>query len=240
MLRTIVCWVAFIVYTVFFGTYGVVLALISPPAVVKYAVRPWARMILFTAGVRLDVEGLENIPDEPSIIMFNHQSVFDIFAYMAVLPIDWKAVMKKEVGAMPFIGWISKIAGHYFVARDGSERDTKEVKKIVNGIKKGPSVMIAPEGTRGTEGKLLPFQKGGFFIAMLAGVPVVPMVITGGLDIMPRGSKVLRPGTMKIRILPPIDVGSLPPGREGREELMRMVRSQMEEVLDREKLHASA
>jgi putative phosphoserine phosphatase/1-acylglycerol-3-phosphate O-acyltransferase len=141
--------------------------------------------------------------------------------------------MKKEVGAMPFIGWISKIAGHYFVARDGSERDTKEVKKIVSGIKKGPSVMIAPEGTRGTEGKLLPFQKGGFFIAMLAGVPVVPMVITGGLDIMPRGSKVLRPGTMKIRILPPIDVGSLPPGREGREELMRMVRSQMEEVLDR-------
>ena len=240
MLRTIVCWVTFIIYTVFFGIYGVVLAFISPRAVVKYAVRPWARMILFTAGVKLDVEGLGNIPGEPSIIMYNHQSVFDIFAYMAALPIDWKAVMKKEVGGMPFIGWVAKIAGHYFVARDGSGRDTKEVKKIVSKIRQGPSVMIAPEGTRGTEGKLLPFQKGGFFIAMLAGVPVVPMVITGGLDIMPRDSKVLRPGTMKIRILPPIDVASLPPGREGREELMCMVRSQMEEVLDREKGHVSA
>jgi len=238
MIRTIVCWVTFIIYTVFFGLYGVVLALISPPAVVKYAVRPWARMILFTAGVKLDVEGLENIPEEPSIIMFNHQSVFDIFAYMAALPIDWKAVMKKEVGDMPFIGWVSKLAGHYIVARDGSERDTKEVKKIVSRIKEGPSVLIAPEGTRGKEGKLLPFQKGGFLIAMLAGVPVVPMVITGGLDIMPKDSKVLKPGTMKIRILPPIDVAGLPPGREGREELMRIVRMQMEEVLDREERRA--
>lgn len=234
MLRTIICWVTFIIYTVFFGIYGVALAVISPPAAVKYAVRPWARMILFTAGVKLDVEGLENIPEEPSIIMFNHQSVFDIFAYMAALPIDWKAVMKKEVGDMPFIGWVSKIAGHYIVARDGSERDTKEVKKIVKGIKEGPSVLIAPEGTRGKEGKLLPFQKGGFLIAMLAGVPVVPMVITGGLDIMPKDSKVLRPGMMRIRILPPIDVADLPQGREGREELMRIVRARMKEELARQ------
>ncbi len=234
MFRTVLCWITFIIYTIFFGIYGMVLAVISPPAAIKYAVRPWARMIMFTAGVKLDVKGLENIPPEPSIIMYNHQSVFDIFAYMAVLPIDWKAVMKKEVGDMPFIGWVARIAGHYFVARDGSERDTKEVKKIVSGIKSGPSVLIAPEGTRGKEGNLLPFQKGGFFIAMLAGVPVVPMVITGGLDIMPRGSKVLRPGTMKIRILPPIDVRNLPSGRAGREELMRIVRSRMEEVLDGE------
>ena len=239
MFRTILCWITFVIYTVFFGSYGVILALISPAAAVKYAVRPWARSILYTAGVKLDVKGLENIPDEPSIIMYNHQSVFDIFAYMAALPMDWKAVMKKEVGNMPFIGWVARIAGHYFVARDGSERDTKEVKKIVSKIRSGPSVLIAPEGTRGKEGKLLPFQKGGFFIAMLAGVPVVPMVITGGLSIMSRGSKVLRPGTMKIRILPPIDVGNLPPGREGREELMRIVRAQMEEVLDREESQAS-
>ena len=234
MLRTIVCWITFILYTVFFGSYGIVLAIISPPSAVKYAVRPWARMILFTAGVKLDVEGLENIPEEPSIIMFNHQSVFDIFAYMAVLPIDWRAVMKKEVGNMPFIGWISKIGGHYIVARDGSERDTKEVKKIVSRIKEGPSVVIAPEGTRGKEGSLLPFQKGGFLIAILARVPVVPMVITGGLDIMPKDTRMLRPGTMKIRILPTINVTDLPSGREGREELMRIVRSQMEEELGRQ------
>ncbi|MEQ9619486.1 MAG: lysophospholipid acyltransferase family protein [Deltaproteobacteria bacterium] len=232
MIRTVISWIAFIVYTVFFGIIGIILAVISPSSAVKYAVRPWARIILFTTGVKLDVRGLENLPAEPSIIMYNHQSVFDIFAYMAALPIDWKAVMKKEVAGMPFIGWVSKLAGHYFVARDGSGRDTKEVKRIVSNIRSGPSVMIAPEGTRGKDGKLLPFQKGGFFIAMLARVPVVPMVITGGLQIMPKDSRVLKPGTMKIRILPPIHVEDLPPGREGRDELMRTVRNQMEEVLN--------
>lgn len=238
MLRTIICWIAFIIFTVCFGILGLILALISPPATVKYAIRPWARSTLFAAGVKLDVEGLENIPDEPSIIMFNHQSAFDILAYMAALPIDWKAVMKKEVGDMPFIGWVSRVAGHYFVARDGSERDTKEVKKIVSRIRSGPSVIIAPEGTRGKDGKLLPFQKGGFFIAMLAGVPVVPMVITGGLAIMSKGSKIIKPGVMKVRILPPIDASHLRPGREGREELMKTVRDQMERVLESEQPQA--
>ena len=233
MVRTVISWIAFIIYTIIFGITGVILAVISPSSAIKYAVRPWARLILFTAGVKLDVGGLENLPAEPSIIMYNHQSIFDIFAYMAALPIDWKAVMKKEVANMPFIGWVSKLAGHYFVARDGSERDTKEVKKIVSNIRSGPSVMIAPEGTRGKDGKLLPFQKGGFFIAMLAGVPVVPMVITGGLEIMSKNSRVLKPGTMKIRILPPIYVDDLPQGREGRDELMRTVRGQMEEVLNK-------
>lgn len=234
MLRTILCFIAFIIFTVFFGSYGIVLAIFYPSAVVKYAVRPWARSILLTTGVKLDVKGTENLPPEPSIIMFNHQSSFDILAYMAALPIDWKAVMKKEVGHMPFIGWVAKLAGHYLVARDGSGRDTKEVKRIVSNIRSGPSVMIAPEGTRGKDGKLLPFQKGGFVIAMLAGVPVVPMVITGGLDIMSKNSKVLTPGTMKVRILPPIYVDDLPSGREGREELMRTVRTQMEDVLSKE------
>ena len=238
MLRTIICWIAFIIFTVWFGILGLILALISPPASNKYAIRPWARSTLFAAGVKLDVEGLENIPDEPSIIMFNHQSAFDILAYMAALPIDWKAVMKKEVGEMPFIGWVARVAGHYFVARDGSERDTKEVKKIVSRIRSGPSVIIAPEGTRGKDGKLLPFQKGGFFIAMLAGVPVVPMVITGGLAIMSKGSKIIKPGVMKVRILPPIDASHLRPGREGREELMKTVRDQMERVLESEQPQA--
>ncbi len=240
MLRTVLCFIAFVIFTVFFGLYGIILAVISPSSAVKYAVRLWAKSILFSTGVKLDVKGLENLPDEPSIIMFNHQSAFDILAYMAALPIDWKAVMKREVANMPFIGWVAKLAGHYFVARDGSERDTKEVKKIVRNIRSGPSVMIAPEGTRGKDGKLLPFQKGGFIIAMLAGVPVVPMVITGGLDIMSKGSRVLKPGTMKVRILPPIYVDKLPPGRKGREELMNMVRTQMEDVLSGEQGNQAA
>ena len=231
MIRTIFCWFTFIVYTIFFGIIGLFLSVTFRNLVVPYAVRPWARINLKTAGIGLDVEGIENLPDEPCIIMFNHQSALDILAYMAALPIDWRAIMKKEVGQIPFIGWVSRLSGHYLVARDGSSSDTREVKKIVGKIRSGPTVVLAPEGTRSKDGKLLPFQKGGFLIAVLARVPVVTMVITGGLDILSKGSVWINPGSMKVKILPAIYVDDLPPGREGREKLMRIVREQMEEEL---------
>ncbi len=231
MIRTIYCAIVFVVFTTFFGIIGIILSLTYRPFVVPYAVKPWAKANLWAGGIRLQVQGLENLPEEPCIIMFNHQSALDILAYMSILPIDWRAIMKREVGQIPFIGWVSRLSGHYLVARDGSSSDTKEVKKIVGKIRSGPSVVVAPEGTRSKDGKLLPFQKGGFLIAVLARVPVVTMVITGGHELLSKGSRHPNPGTMKIKILPPISVDHLPKGREGREELMAIVRKQMEEVL---------
>jgi len=231
MLRTIYCAIVFVVFTTFFGVVGIILSLTYRPFVVPYAVKPWAKSNLWAAGIKLQVQGLENLPKDPCIIMFNHQSALDILAYMSILPIDWRAIMKKEVGQIPFIGWVARLSGHYLVARDGSSSDTKEVKKIVSKIRLGPSVVVAPEGTRGKDGKLLPFQKGGFLIAVLARVPVVTMVITGGAELLSKGSRHPNPGIMKIKLLPPISVDDLPKGREGREKLMHIVREQMEEVL---------
>ncbi len=231
MLRTLYCAIICTVFTTFYGIIGIILSLTYRPFVVPYAVRPWAKTNLWAAGIHLDVDGLENLPEEPCIIMFNHQSALDILAYMSILPIDWRAIMKREVGQIPFIGWVARLSGHYLVARDGSSSDTKEVKKIVGKIRSGPTVVVAPEGTRSKDGKLLPFQKGGFLIAVLARVPVVTMVITGGAELLSKGSRHPNAGTMKIKILPPISVDDLPKGREGREELMQIVRGQMEEVL---------
>ncbi|MEM7007788.1 MAG: lysophospholipid acyltransferase family protein [Thermodesulfobacteriota bacterium] len=231
MIRTIYCALIFTVFTIFYGIVGMILSLTYRPWVTKYAVKPWAKTNLWAGGIKIDVKGLENLPKEPCIIMFNHQSALDILAYMSILPIDWRAIMKKEVGKIPFIGWVSILSGHHLVARDGSRSDTKEVKKIVEKIRLGPSVVVAPEGTRSDDGKLLPFQKGGFLIAVLARVPVVTMVIAGGRKLLPKSSRKAYPGTMKIRILPPISVDELPKGREGREKLMHIVREQMEEVL---------
>lgn len=231
MLRTLYCAIIFTVFTTLYGIIGIILSLTYRPFVVPYAVKPWAKTNLWAAGIHLDVDGLENLPKDPCIIMFNHQSALDILAYMSILPIDWRAIMKREVGQIPFIGWVARLSGHYLVARDGSSSDTKEVKKIVGKIRSGPTVVVAPEGTRSKDGKLLPFQKGGFLIAVLARVPVVTMVITGGAELLSKGSRHPNAGTMKIKILPPISVDDLPKGREGREELMQIVRGQMEEVL---------
>jgi|DewCreStandDraft_1066081.scaffolds.fasta_scaffold00062_114 1-acyl-sn-glycerol-3-phosphate acyltransferase len=232
MLRTVISWIAIVFWTTVFGIWGVFLSIVLPSRVTRYAIRPWAQLVLKSCGVKVELEGVENLPKEPSIIMYNHQSTFDIFAFAASLPIEWKAVMKQEVASIPFVGWVSKLTGHYFVARDNSSKDVQEIRKLVEKIKSGPSVLIAPEGTRSSDGKLLPFKKGGFVVAMYAGVPVVPMVITGGKDIMPKGSLSIRPGTIRIKILPPIDTKKLPAGKEGREELLKLVREAMLGVLD--------
>jgi 1-acyl-sn-glycerol-3-phosphate acyltransferase len=231
MLRTFFSWSLIVFWTVFWGIIGVFLSLAFPNKVIRYAIRPWGRLVARSCGVKVELEGTENLPKEPCVIMYNHQSSFDIFAFCGFLPIEWKAVMKKEVAHVPFVGWVSRITGQYFVERDSSSRDTQEIRKIAEHIRSGPPVLIAPEGTRSPDGRLLPFKKGGFLVAMIAGVPVVPMVIIGGKEIMPKGSLRINPGVMRIKILPPIHVRNLPPGREGREELMKLVREGMERAL---------
>ncbi|MGI9554051.1 MAG: lysophospholipid acyltransferase family protein [Thermodesulfobacteriota bacterium] len=235
MIRTLVPYILSVFFTTFWGLLGLIFALFSNYMAITYAVRPWGKTMLWAWGVKLKVEGLENLPEGTSMIMYNHQSSFDILAFSAGLPLEWKAIMKKEVLHMPFVGWVSKLSGHYFVSRDGSAGDTKEVKKIVSKIKSGPSVLVAPEGTRSMDGKLLPFKKGGFLIALLAGVPVVPIVIWGGLNIRKKDQfKVESNKNMFIKILEPIDVSKLPRGRRGREELEHRVRSMMEEIINKQ------
>ncbi len=233
MLTTFISYVLIFFLTIFWGLIGLVLALFSNRLSVKYVIRPWGISMLWACRIKLKVEGVENIPEERSIIMYNHQSSFDILAFCAALPIEWKAIMKKEVSVIPFIGWIARLSGHYFVARDGSRGDTKEVKRIVSRIKTGPSVIMSPEGTRSEDGRLLPFKKGGFLIAMLSGVPVVPMVIWGGMNVAKKDRFKLESNKeMLVKILEPIEVDRLPGGRKGREELEQMVRTKMEEVIN--------
>ena len=234
MIGFIIPYIFSVILTTFWGLVGLTFAPFSNYMAITYAVRPWGKTMLWAWGVKLRVEGLEKLPSENTIIMYNHQSSFDILAFSAALPLEWKAIMKKEVLHMPFVGWVSKVSGHYFVSRDGSTGDTKEVKKIVTQIRKGPSVIVAPEGTRSLDGKLLPFRKGGFLIALLAGVPVVPIVIWGGLNIRKKNEfKVQKNKEMLVKILDPIDVSKLPRGKRGREELEHRVRSMMEEVINK-------
>jgi 1-acyl-sn-glycerol-3-phosphate acyltransferase len=221
-----------VLFTIVFGAPAIVVSFISPDRVLKYFVRPWARMILWACNIRVDLEGLENIPKEPYLIMFNHQSYFDIFAFAATLPFDWRAVMKKELALVPFFGWVAKATGHYFVSRDSSIKSFKEVDKVAKRIHSGPTVLIAPEGTRSPDGRLLSFKRGGFVLAMRAEVPVVPMAILGGKDIMPKGSLKIISGNMKIKMLRAIDVKSLGSGKIGRDELLGLVKAALEKALN--------
>ncbi len=214
--------------TAFWGSVGVVMSFLSVRHLIKCSVRPWGKTVLWICGVKLDVTGVENLPPGPFIVMYNHQSSFDIPAFSAALPFEWRAVMKKEVASVPFIGWVCVLSGQYFVARDGSVGDTNKVREIVRKIKEGPSVLIAPEGTRSEDGNLLPFKKGGILIALLSKVPVVPMIIWGGGNVRKKGSYELNSGTrIKISILPPIEIEDYPKGKAGSERLESVLRERM-------------
>lgn len=231
MLRATYCWVLIVLLTIIFGIPATVLSLIAPDIVLNYFTRPWAKMILWACNIKVELEGLENVPKEPCLIMFNHQSYFDIFAFAGTLPFDWRAVMKKELALVPLFGWVAKATGHYFVSRDGSIKSFQEVDKVARSIRSGPTVLIAPEGTRSPDGKLLSFKRGGFVLAMRAEVPVVPMAILGGKDIMPKGSLKIIPGSMRIKILPAIDVKTLGSGKIGRDGLLGLVKEALEKAL---------
>lgn len=235
MFNTIKGHASILSVTVIFGTLAMILSLINKTWTFKYAVKPWGTYILKGCGVRLDIEGLEHLPQDPCILMYNHSSSFDIFAFAAGVPFEWRAIMKDEVAKIPFVGWVCRLTGQYFVARDGGSRDLNMVKEIVEKIKHGPSVLVAPEGTRSKDGNLLPFKKGGFVIALQAKVPVVTMVITGGNDVYPKGSKQIKPGVMNIKYFEPIHVDELGRGRQAREQLEKVVRGQMISVLGEDK-----
>lgn len=227
-IRSIAAVILSSLFTAFWGSVGIVASLVAVRHLIRLSVRPWGKTVLWACGVRLDVEGTENFPEGPFIVMFNHQSSLDIPVFSAVLPFEWRAVMKNEVASVPFIGWVCVLSGQYFVARDGSVGDTNKVREIVRKIRNGPSVVIAPEGTRSEDGELLPFKQGGFFMASLSRVPVVPMIIWGGRDIRKKGSYELNTDRgIVVRVLPPIDTASFPRGKEGGEKLEGVVREEM-------------
>ena len=101
--------------------------------------------------------------------------------------------MKKELLKIPFFGQAVKVMGHYFVARDGSFADRREVIKILKKIKNGKAIFIAPEGTRNPDKKLLEFKDGGFFISAKTRVNIIPMIIKGADDIVKKNSLKINP-----------------------------------------------
>ncbi len=217
-LKTIISvlkWVIIAILTIFFGVLTIIISLISPKIACLYTVKLWGKLILLFCNIKLKVEGLNNLSDKPLIVMYNHKSFFDIFCFSSFMPYDWRAMMKKELLKFPVFGQAVKIMGHYFVARDGSFEDRREVVKMLKKIKNGKIVFIAPEGTRNPNPGLLDFKQGGFFIAKKTNTNILPMIISGAGDILDKGSYDIKSGNVKIKFLKEINVSEYPSDKEG-------------------------
>ncbi|HEV7687186.1 MAG TPA: HAD-IB family hydrolase [Acidimicrobiia bacterium] len=164
------------------------------------------------AGVDLRVTGEEHLwSDRPAVFVFNHQSSFDVVVISRLLQRDFTAVAKAELAHDPRFAPLAALAGVVYVERGNRSQSRAALAPVVEKLRSGISLAMAPEGTRSATPTPGPFKKGAFHIAVQAEVPVVPVVIRNAGDIMWRASLVARPGTVDVAVLPPVPTVGLGP-----------------------------
>ena len=220
------------VVTAIVGTLGILSCLLVPSGdwVIPIA-RLWARILLGLCRVRVVVRGAEKIhPPGPYVFLSNHQSQFDIPAAILAIPLQFRVLAKKELFHIPIFGWALRLSGFVGIERSNREKAIRSLDEAAGRIRKGRSLLIYAEGTRSPDGSLLPFKKGGFILAIQAGVPVIPLTILGSRSVLPKGSLRIRPGTIGVVVGDPIDPRRYP--LEEKEALMKKVREAMSEALE--------
>jgi 1-acyl-sn-glycerol-3-phosphate acyltransferase len=191
--------------------------------------RLWAIVHLKACGIRVSLEGIENISEPPYILMCNHQSTLDIFALLTSLDLPFKWIAKKELFSVPFLGWALKLGKNISLDRKNPRKALKAMNEAACKVKDGKNVIIFPEGTWSTDGTLLPFKKGGFSLALRTGVPVIPVGILGTGQLQPEGCFIpKKKGLIQVKIGQPIITER--EGRTAKTELMFEVRSCIEKL----------
>ena len=166
--------------------------------------RLWSRFSLALVGIGVTIRGMEHLPDGPIIFMSNHQSNFDILALLANMPRQIHWIAKKELFDIPVFGLSMRRGGYISLDRSDGRKALKSMDNAAAVIRAGKSVVLFPEGTRSRDLKLLPFKRGGFMLALRAGVPVLPITINGSGRINPAGRTRIYRGNITITLHPPL------------------------------------
>ena len=190
------------------------------------------RIALAVVGLRYVVEGAEHLLDRPAVYCVNHTSNVEppiLFAALRRLTPRLHILYKAELRKLPILNIGFDLVGFIPVDRGNREQTTRAVSAAVARLNAGGSFFVFPEGTRSRTGELLPFRKGAFVMAMRAGVPIVPIAISGARDAMRKGSSIIRPATVRLRLGPPIETRDL--GDDRRDELVHSVRAEVQRLL---------
>lgn len=192
----------------------------------SYAVhaRLWARVALALNNTRVELRGEEHLPGGPCILMSNHQSSFDILALIAAVPRRTYWIAKKELFDIPVFGPSMRRGGYIPLDRSDGRKALKSMENAAAIIREGRSVIMFPEGTRTRDGQLLPFKRGGFMLAVRAGVPVIPVTINGSGKVNPGGLIRLYAGGISLTLHPQVCIPVGMKKSEAEEWLMEKVR----------------
>lgn len=167
--------------------------------------RKWAQSGLKMNGSSIHVTGLENVPDTGGVLFVaNHQSNFDIPILIGHVPRDKGFIAKLELLKVPTFSRWMKYLGCIFIDRKDPRQSLTAINDAALQLKEGRSLVIFPEGTRSADGTVGPFKAGGLRLAIKAGVPIVPVTISGSKNIMPKGTSLIKSAIVKVIVSPPL------------------------------------
>lgn len=194
----------------------------------------WARNIVRNNRMNVTVTGRENVaPGKTYLVMSNHQSHYDVPVLFTVLGPNIRMVAKSELFRVPVFGQALDAGGFVSIDRGDRGNAIRSLEKAREVVTSGTHVWIAPEGTRSQDGKLLPFKKGAFYLALEGRLPILPVTLLGTRDALPaHGLRSTAGAHVRVIIHPVIDAAPYADkGKPGRAELMQLVRAVLESAL---------
>jgi 1-acyl-sn-glycerol-3-phosphate acyltransferase len=214
--------------TLIFGPIVTLVCLFERDGKVGYRIaKAWIAVNLWLSGVRVSVRGRENLdPSRSYVFMSNHRSNTDIIALgWALWEYQLRWVAKKELLKVPVFGWGLKALKNIVIDRTNHAEAVRTYAAAGERMRRGISVIVFPEGTRGLGDELLPFKKGGFLLAIETGTPIVPIGILGTAAVLPRNGWQVESGEVELRIGKPIETAGLTV--EDRNRLVARVRQEI-------------
>jgi 1-acyl-sn-glycerol-3-phosphate acyltransferase len=210
----------------FAGQLPVMLATGSGDFSIWLARNVWASSALRLAGVEVRVHGRAALPEGPAIYASNHESALDVWALLRAIPRNLRFVAKQELFRIPIFGWYLKLARFVAVDRRDRAQAVLALHRAADIVRSGTSLIVFPEGTRSSDGRIQPFKKGPFVLAMEARVPVVPIAIAGACERTPKGRIEVHPGMIDVALGDPVHPGDF----SDKDALLREVRLRIIEL----------
>jgi 1-acyl-sn-glycerol-3-phosphate acyltransferase len=230
--RSFVTFVVVSLYLLVVGLPGILVAMLTGAKKHLYVGgHIGVRLGLALSGIRYRVIGADRLPrGRAAVYCANHQSNIDPPVLFTALHPEMHILYKAEINAVPILGRVFRLGGFIPVDRKNREAASRAIEAGADSLRAGNSFLIFPEGTRSPTAELLPFKKGGFVMAIKAGVPIVPVAVSGGRAAMRKGSSVIHPADVTVRIGEPIETAGLT--LDQRDEVIAKTRASIQALLE--------